>query len=270
MDYRRFSLFCDLEKVLLNSRKEPSQEDREAIERFVGNGGLFGVIAEFSPCTVRPLLHNVPTNTWSVVLGGAEAYRFDNRTVAFPRVLSQLSMAAFLRQVMDDLEDVSILLYSESRLFCLTDPALLDQRLPHGKPPYDVVGLETALRFPWLGVRFFGPVESLRALEQAATSWGIYDLAYCIHDDPSTSYFVPHGTSKSRCIGDIRHQEDVRARKMVILGSRSSDVELLSLADISVAAPNAAPNVKEAASYRIPDTETDPLRYLIDELLPTL
>ena len=270
MDYKRFSLFCDLEKVLLNDRTEPSQEDREAVERFTAAGGLFGVIAEFSPCTVRPLLHDVPTNTWSVVLGGAEAYRFDNRTVAFPRVVSQLSMAAFLRQVMDDLEDVSILLYSESRLFCLTDPRLLDQRFLHGKPPYDVVGLETALRFPWLGVRFFGADDSLRALEDAAADWGIYDLADCVHDDPGTSYFVPHGASKSRCIGDIRCQDELRERKMVILGSRSSDIKALSLADISVAAPDASPEVKEAVSFRIPDTEPNPLRYVIDELLPTL
>lgn len=270
MNYKGYALFCDLHQVLLDAREKPSPAVREAVERFTSGGGRFGVIAESSPATVAPLLQEIPTNTWSVVLGGAEACRFDRMTVAFPRVISQLSLAAFLRQVISMEPNVSILLYSESRLFCLSDPALLDSRFRHGKPPYDVVGLETALRFPWLGVRFFGPETELDAVERYASGWGIYDLAECIHDEPGSCYFMPRGVSKERCISDLRCLDELRDLKMVIIGSRSSDAGFLHLADFPIAAPGASQAVRKAARYQIPDAEPDPLGYVIDRLLPTL
>lgn len=269
MNYKGFVLYCDLDRVLLNGCDRVQDEDREALDRFMAGGGQFGVISDNSPSTARYLMRGVPTNTWSVVLSGAEAYHLDASAVAFPRVISQLSMAAFIRQIMNSLKDISILLYSESRLFCLTDPDLLDQRFRRSHPPYHVVGLDVALRFPWLGVRFFGPDASLSVLEKTAASWGIPDLARVVHDEPGSSTFVSHGASKLRCLRDLKCLDEFHEKRVILVGSAASDAELMGDCDLTVAASNAHEAVQKKAAHRVPDGACS-LAWLIDELLPSL
>ena len=90
MDYCNLALFSDLDGTLLDRNRQVSRENREALAHFIAGGGLFGISTGRAPMNALELLPGVPINTWSVVLNGAEAYRYQTGTVAFPRVLPQL------------------------------------------------------------------------------------------------------------------------------------------------------------------------------------
>lgn len=84
MDYSSIALFSDLDGTLFDSGLRVSPENREALARFIRGGGRFGISTGRSPSNSALLLPEVPVNTWSVVLNGAEAYQFSTGTVAFP------------------------------------------------------------------------------------------------------------------------------------------------------------------------------------------
>ena len=122
MDYCNLALFSDLDGTLLD--KKPAAfpgESREAFGAFYcRRRPLWDFHRKRAPMNALELLPGVPINTWSVVLNGAEAYRYQTGTVAFPRVLPQLRATMLLQWVLERLPQVNVLLCSESRLFsCL-------------------------------------------------------------------------------------------------------------------------------------------------------
>ena len=149
MDYHNLALFSDLDGTLLDSQRQVSRENRQALEHFIAGGGLFGISTGRAPLNALALLPGVPINTWSVVLNGAEAYRYQTGTVAFPRVLPQLRAAALVQWVLERLPRTQVLLCSESRLFFLSprdlaDPDFLRSHspapLPIWAPPWTIPG----------------------------------------------------------------------------------------------------------------------------------
>ena len=80
MDYHNLALFSDLDGTLLDSQRQVSRENRQALEHFIAGGGLFGISTGRAPLNALALLPGVPINTWSVVLNGAEAYRYQTGT----------------------------------------------------------------------------------------------------------------------------------------------------------------------------------------------
>ena len=43
MDYHNLALFSDLDGTLLDSQRQVSRENRQALEHFIAGGGLFGI-----------------------------------------------------------------------------------------------------------------------------------------------------------------------------------------------------------------------------------
>ena len=111
------------------------------------------------------LLPGVPINTWSVVLNGAEAYRYQTGTVAFPRVLPQLRAAALVQWVLERLPRTQVLLCSESRLFFLSPRDLADPDFLLSHQPCTFTNLGAALDYPWLKILFAAPRPDLEHLE---------------------------------------------------------------------------------------------------------
>ncbi len=49
MDYHNLALFSDLDGTLLDSQRQVSRENRQALEHFIAGGGLFGISTGRAP-----------------------------------------------------------------------------------------------------------------------------------------------------------------------------------------------------------------------------
>lgn len=191
MDYHNLALFSDLDGTLLDSQRQVSRENRQALEHFIAGGGLFGISTGRAPLNALALLPGVPINTWSVVLNGAEAYRYQTGTVAFPRVLPQLRAAALVQWVLERLPRTQVLLCSESRLFFLSPRDLADPDFLLSHQPCTFTNLGAALDYPWLKILFAAPRPDLEHLEQWATDYGILEVMDRVYTSPTYLEFLP-------------------------------------------------------------------------------
>lgn len=270
MDFSNIALFSDLDGTLFDRDLRVSPENRAALERFVDGGGLFGISTGRSPSNAALLLPELPINTWSVVLGGAEAYRFSSRTVAFPRTLTRLRMAVFLRTVLQLLPEVTVLVCSESCLFFLSPPQQVDRAFLDSHQPASFVTLERALQFPWLKVLFHAPRELLRRLEEGAAKRGVFEVCCRVYTQPDYLELLPVGTNKGACLHRLRNMEELLGRTIVAVGDWTNDLELLGEADVAVAVENALPEVKYRADFLTADHNNHALAHLIHHILPQI
>lgn len=270
MDYSGIALFSDLDGTLFNSRLQISRENREAVKHFIDGGGLFGLATGRSPSNAAMLLEGLSVNTWSVVLGGAEAYDFSTRTVAFPKTLTRIRMAVFIREVLERLPQIDVLVYTESRLFFLSPKDTVDLQFFNTHQPSTFVGLSEALSFPWLKVVFCGPKELIKNLELGAARRGIFDICSPVYITENHLEFLPVGAHKGKCLESLRTMEPLKSRLFVAVGDGSNDLELMEAADVSIAVENAIPEVRQRAKLLTSSNEDHALAHVIYEILPEL
>ncbi|MBE6945303.1 MAG: HAD family phosphatase [Ruminococcaceae bacterium] len=270
MDYSTIALFSDLDGTLLDSRRRVSPENRDALEYFIAQGGLFGISTGRAPANALTLVGNLPMNSWSVVLNGAEAYHFPTRTVAFPRTLTRIRMAVFLQEVLEKLPEVMVMVCSESRIFFLSDRERMDRDFLETHQPARFVTMTEALAVPWLKVMFCAPKPTLQKLEQGAAKRGILEISTRVYTGPEYLELLPVGTNKGACLKNLRTMDELRGRKIVAIGDWLNDLELLGEADIAVAVENALPVVKHRADILTRSNDEHALAQLIDDLLPGL
>ena len=270
MDYHNLALFSDLDGTLLDSQRQVSRENRQALEHFIAGGGLFGISTGRAPLNALALLPGVPINTWSVVLNGAEAYRYQTGTVAFPRVLPQLRAAALVQWVLERLPRTQVLLCSESRLFFLSPRDLADPDFLRSHQPCTFTNLGAALDYPWLKILFAAPRPDLEHLEQWATDYGILEVMDRVYTSPTYLEFLPRGVHKGRCLRDLRCLDVLKNRRMIAVGDYTNDLELLREADVSIAVANALPEVQAAAAYHTLSHNQSAIAHIIHAILPVI
>lgn len=69
-------VFSDLDGTLGIEGQQIPLRNRQAIRRFVENGGRFGICTGRSPESARDFLQDIPVNAPSVVNGGCALYDF--------------------------------------------------------------------------------------------------------------------------------------------------------------------------------------------------
>lgn len=270
MDYSTIALFSDLDGTLLNTQRRISTENRDALRFFMAQGGLFGISTGRAPTNALDLVNNLETNSWSVVLNGAEAYHFPSRTVAFPKTLTRIRMAVFLQEVLEKLPEVMILVCSESRMFFLSDRERMNRDFMDTHQPARFVTMTEALAVPWLKIMFCAPKPILRKLEQGAARRGILEISTRVYTGPEYLELLPVGANKGVCLRNLRTMEVLRRRKFIAIGDWLNDLELLGEADMAVAVDNALPEVKYRADIVTRSNDEHALAHLIYDILPNL
>ena len=69
-----YYLYCDLDGTLFDDDKRVSLENRQAIERFVKEGGKFGVATGRAPSIIGTIERDLPVNAPCILLNGAGLY----------------------------------------------------------------------------------------------------------------------------------------------------------------------------------------------------
>lgn len=270
MDYRKLALFTDLDGTLFDSNCCVSPETRSALTRFQEGGGLFAISTGRAPLNALDLLPGITTNTWSVVLNGAEAYQFSNGCVAFPHVISKISIAPFLSWVLEKIPEINVVLYTEGSLFFLTPMEQADAHFVRTHQPAVFGSMDETMVHPWLKLLLYAPRPVLEKLEDVAQQWGIFEVVDRVYTSPNFLEFLPKNVHKGRCLRDLRSLEELQDRTIVAVGDWSNDLELLEEADIPVAVGNALPEVKAKAKIILPSNDEHPIAHLINNVFPTL
>ncbi len=259
-------LFCtDLDGTLFSDDKTVSRKNRDAIEYFKSEGGLFTFVTGRVPQTASAVCEIVGPNAPIGCNNGGGVYDPVAKKYLWRTYLPDTAME-MVAEVDRELPDVGIQLNTEQTVwFCKDNSALVHVReikgLPYVACPYREV------TDPVLKVLFAH--EDARRIEQVAELLAhhpLKDTVDFIRSELNLYDILPKGVSKGTALARLAEILAIPIERTIAVGDYNNDVAMLRTAGVSFAVANAVPEAKAAARYETVSNNEDAIAAIVDLL----
>lgn len=259
MDISKTLFITDLDGTLLNSNCEVSEQSAHIINDLIAEHGLnFAIATARSPATAMPLLSGVNMRLPSVVLAGAALWNekvaaythtwpIDESIItelcqiyeqhgAHPFIYRQ-SGAQLLAHHINDISTREAD-FMKSRTGTHYKDFILNDK-PYEPSPCPALIVFSTDRYP-----------VMEEIYNDITSQGIdcHPICYCDIYAPGYGYLEIYGSQVSKAVAIKTLARECGFEQIVAFGDNVNDMEMMQMADYSVAPSNALPMVKRVAS----------------------
>ena len=111
-----YLLVSDMDATLLDDNHTISEENRQAIDYFIKNGGRFTVATGRMVEAVRAYMPNLHINAPAVLHNGAKIYDYEKDCAVFERFIEENRKQA-IKRVYDDFPQIGLEVYSDEIVY---------------------------------------------------------------------------------------------------------------------------------------------------------
>ncbi len=245
-------LFTDLDDTLLNSKKQITPENHQAVCQAIHKGHRIVL------CTGRPLIGVLPQihelnleqpGSYAIAYNGGVIYDCHRKQVIYKKSLP-LSYVKYIFQKARQY-DLFCQTYSDTHLLAPCPSPALDTYLSGTHVPCKIIPtLPDTLEEEPAKVLVIGTEdqEQLRAYQRSIQEWA-QDKVSVFYSNNIYLEHVPLGVSKGAAIEWLCSYLEIPLENTVAVGDAQNDIPMLQTARIGVAMTNASPECKASADY---------------------
>lgn len=259
-------LICtDLDGTLLRGDQTVSPENREAIEYFKAEGGLFTFVTGRLPYYAVKTYELVRPNCPIGCINGGGVYDYVEGRYIWNQ---ELDMAAveLVRMIDASFPNVGIQMACFEKTYFSKDNDTLVRfreltKLPNLYAPYD------AIPDP-VGKVIFGSFhdEEIRAVEKALRSHPLAKDFDFVRSDATLFEILPKGIGKGNAIKKLVEHLGINPDKTIAVGDYNNDISMFRAVKMGVAVANACPEALEAADMVTVSNEEHAIARIIYDL----
>lgn len=245
-------LLCtDLDDTLLTSDKSVSKENKEALEYFMSEGGLFTFATGRIPYGAKLMLEHIVPNAPMVCFNGAGIYDFEEDHLLWNMSLHR-DRIKILEFVEENLPFSGIEVCTADKLyFCKTNEAVYEhkehERLPDRFCDYHDIEEE------WVKVLIMQKESEVGMVRDVIAGSDFHDRFDFIQSSPKYYEILPKGASKGGCLLKLADMLEIDRRRVIAAGDNENDLSMIKAAGVGMAVTNAIKEVLDAADVIIPD-----------------
>lgn len=246
MDVSKVIILSDMDGTLLNSKKQISDTDREAIEKFTLMGGKFTV------ATGRTLqsfeqYHNMIDLPMPVIMyNGGGIYDYAKGEMLYSNFLPESAgeIVAELLRYMPVLGGEA-LAPENTYVFRNTDYMQYHTKICGITPVF--ADLSEIPEKNWFKVLFTSAPEDILDLQRLVHHLGFDKQVDFVKSSDIFLEMLPLGSSKGSALTEYRKLEGMENFTFVAIGDFDNDIEMIQVADIGACPANAEESVKNTA-----------------------
>ena len=257
-------LCTDLDETLLNSNKLVSDADKEAIEYFKQNGGLFTFITGRTPLGIPHIIEMAPPNTYIGCLNGGAIYDPNTKSNVMELELNR-RYVELLEYLDREFSSAGIEVITHNKCwFCKTNELVNRHRsielLPDNRCDFRSVPGKLAK------VLILDEPHVIDNIIPILTSQPVAIYFDFVRSTKNYYEILPKGASKGNLLTKIAELNDIPVSRTYAVGDNENDISLIKAAGTGYAVANAIDSAKAAAD-RITSSHNDsPISQIIKDI----
>ncbi len=259
-------LMCtDLDGTLLRKDKSISAENKEAIEYFKSEGGLFTFITGRMPYYVSDMYESINPNCPFGCINGGGIYDHRSGEYVWTATLDD-SVRVLIEYIDKNIPEIGIQISTFYKTyFCKESEAMAEFRRAAGLP--NTVSHYNDVTEP-IGKILFADCEesNIQLLEKLLKSHPLADRFGFVRSDKTLFEIVPKGADKGTLLTKMAELLGIDMKRTVAIGDYNNDVPMLRAAGLGVAVSNAVASAREAADHITVSNEEHAIAKIISEL----
>ena len=255
-DISKVILLSDMDGTLLNSKKQITDTDRAAIERFQALGGHFTVATGRTIQSFEQFLSILDLRSPVIMYNGAAIHDYSSGETLYTQPLPQecKAMAIELLAAMPEAGG-EVLKAEGTYVFSNTEYQKLHTKLCGIVPEFaELPDIEEG---GWLKVLFSMAPEDIPHMELLTRQLGFDKKADFVRSADIFLEMLPPGVSKGSALTEYRRLPGYEDFTFVAVGDFDNDLEMIKAADVGACPANAEDNVKAAADIVLTHTNDE-------------
>ncbi len=246
MDYKNIVLYSDMDGTLLNSEGRMSSRNREALQRFMDRGGLFGIATGRNQLNSVCFLEDIRMNIPCILYNGGGLYDFNKEEFIAYHELKKERLSLFLKDCLTGHPRVMIQVFCPHMSYFISSEAYADKKVVTLHQPCRFGRMEELTGEPWIKILLCAEHEELAALEQKLKVYELEKDLQWVYSSEVYLELLPAGVSKGSALDQVRKYIGQEA-KIYAVGDYYNDMEMIRAADVGIATRNAVAPLQEIA-----------------------
>lgn len=262
MNFKKVVLISDLDGTLLDDKKQISEKDLEAIERFRKGGGIFTVATGRGVAMAENVVKKIGVNCPCVIFNGAAIYDFVKHEFIWNSSMPECA-SEYIKMLEKEFPDIGIEILCGASIYVTDYNETVKEHLALEMIEGIRCDIESAPKGDWLKVLIAYPPEKIdRVIEY--TKKCCADGVNWVHSSPMYYEMLPEGISKGYGYKKLLDILGKRDSFTVAVGDYGNDYDMIKSADLGVAVANAQEHVKKAARLIVGDNNSSPISQIVD------
>lgn len=246
MKYQNTILLSDLDGTLLNANREVSQENLDAIQYFIDNGGKFGIATGRDIENVWALYEQIPVNFLCIFSNGSVLYHKEKGEVLAEVAVNKEKILPFLQKCRVQHPEIGIQLHTNVGTVFVPDTENVNPVTAEGHKPFISKSLEECSDLIIRKVLFLTPEGDFTWLK--AESEALSDVVSRVQSSKFYYEFLPLNSSKGAMLQELR-KHMTPDEKLYAVGDFYNDIEMVLGADVGIFCENAPEDLKKQAKH---------------------
>ncbi|NLT09914.1 MAG: HAD family hydrolase [Ruminococcus sp.] len=265
-DITKVILLSDMDGTLLDSKKNITDADRNAIRRLTELGGHFSVATGRTIQSFEQYLELLELKEPVIMYNGAAIHDYTARKTLFTHPLPDNARAAAI-SILEAMPELGgeVLKTDGTYVFRNNDYQLLHTKICGITPFYQE--LESIEEGGWLKLLFSMSPEDMDYIQILVRQLDCHGLSF-VKSSEMFYEMLPEGVSKGSALEEYRKLPGFEDFTFVSVGDFDNDIEMIKAADLGACPANAEDSVKEKADLVLTRTNDEgAVAELIDEII---
>ena len=257
--FEGYVIYSDLDGTLLNGKKEVSDENKNAINYFIENGGRFSIATGRAFEATEKYIKGVEIDIPAIVYNGVVIYDCRERKPLKTKYLEREKMN-LVHILKEEYADLGIEIYCGTDIYVFKDNKTVE------RPATKLLNInyeipENLFELKWNKILLVGKVEYMDSIQME------FNQKYNTHIVRSGDRFleiIPDNTSKGHALKEVIDLFKLDKNKVIAVGDDMNDAEMIQECGIGFCPENASTAVKKYADVITNNNEDHVIKGIVE------